>query len=144
VGRPSDFTQELADLICQTMAEGNSLRAVCREKGMPAVSTVCRWLAEKPAFQEQYARARESMADTMFEELLEIADDSSGDYTDTPNGQKFNGENVQRSRLRVDARKWAISKIAPKKYGDKLDIDAKVDAALTVNVIRYANNKPAE
>lgn len=131
-GRPSTFTEEIGARICQEMAEGKSFRAVCRTEGMPHASTVCRWLAQNATFREQYTRAREAMADAMFEELIEIADDSTRDFIETDKGPAFNSEHVQRSKLRVEARKWAVSKISPKKYGDKLDLDATVNGALTI------------
>jgi hypothetical protein len=121
-GRPSDFTQEIAAKICAEMADGNSLRTICRSADMPAASTVYLWLIAHKDFSEQYTRACEDRAHAMAEEALEIADDGERDY-----GQKddegvpiFNSEHVQRSRLRVDTRKWFASKLAPKKYGDKV------------------------
>lgn len=115
--------------ICERMIEGESLRTICRSDGMPAASTVFRWLADDSAdgnaFREQYARAREGQADALFESILEIADDGTNDYVEKlrADGGKdvaFDSEHVQRSRLRVDARKWMASKLAPKKYGDDL------------------------
>ena len=88
-----------------------------------------RWLAKEPAFQNQYARAREIQAEYHFEELIEIADDGTNDYVAKRDasgaivGWRENGEWVNRSRLRVDTRKWAMSKMAPKKYGDKSAIE---------------------
>jgi hypothetical protein len=129
VGAPSIFSQELADEICRQMATGRSLRSVCREKGMPDLSTVIRWLAKEgpkwDEFRTQYTRAREAMADAMAEELLEISDDGSNDWMDR---QRQDGstervldhEHVQRSKLRVDTRKWLASKVAPKKYGERI------------------------
>ena len=69
----------------------------------------------------QYARARDKRADKIFEEILEIADDSSKDTIITDNGIVLNNEFVQRSRLKIDARKWYLSKMLPKKYGDKVE-----------------------
>lgn len=123
------FSQELADLICDRIADGESLRAICRSDGMPAPSTVCLWLSQNPGFSEQYARAREAQADALAEETLEIADDARNDWMerqsdgDKSEGWVLNGEHVQRSRLRIDARKWFASKVAPKKYGDKVQAE---------------------
>ncbi len=122
-GRPSSYTDALAVKICRRIAEGESLRKVCRDASMPDKMTVLRWLAyeEKAEFRAQYARAREMQADALFDEALEIADDASGDWTTTEDGKKvLDHEHVQRSRLRVDTRKWAAGKLAPKKYGDRL------------------------
>src|SRR5260370_40206331 len=75
-------------------------------------------------FRDQYARAREEQADKLFREIIEIADDASGDYVTTSDGKTIvDHENIQRSRLRVDARKWAAARLAPKKYGDHISHD---------------------
>ncbi len=96
---------------------------------MPDKATVLRWLADKKKadFREQYVYAREMQADALFDEALEIADDASGDWTKDKDGKKVvDHENIQRSRLRVDTRKWAAGKMAPKKYGDKLDLGGSI------------------
>lgn len=126
-GRPSDYTKELADNICARLSEGESLRSVCRDENMPDKSTVFRWLRLHKEFSDQYARAKEESADALFEELLEIADDGTNDWMErqsadgTTGGWQVNGEALQRSRLRVDTRKWALSKLKPKKYGDRIE-----------------------
>ena len=120
LGRPSSFTQETADRICDLIAEGESLRAVCRMPDHPSASTVFKWLSEQPAFSEQYARACEARAETMFEDMLDIADESGFDTIQGENGDRANTEWISRSKLRVDTRKWMLSKMQPKKYGDKI------------------------
>src|SRR5260370_29653217 len=73
---------------------------------------------------ERYARAREEQADKLFREIIEIADDASGDYVTTSDGKRIvDHENIRRSRLRVDARKWAAARLAPKKYGDRVLVE---------------------
>ena len=123
------FTQDKADAICERIADGQSLRTICADEGMPSTSTVCKWLAEQPSFSEQYARARELQADALFDEILEIADDGSNDWMERKNaddqsiGWRENGEALRRSQLRVDARKWMAGKLQAKKYGDKIDVN---------------------
>lgn len=119
-GRPSAFSQEIADRICDLIAEGESLRAVCRLPGLPAASTVFKWLSEQPAFSEQYARACESRAESMFEDMLDIADETAFDTIQGENGDRANTEWISRSKLRVDTRKWMLAKMQPKKYGEKI------------------------
>jgi len=122
--RASEFTQEMADTICERIAQGESLRAICRDEDMPVTSTVCKWLTQQRAFAEQYARAREAQADALFDEILEIADDGTNDFTEGRNGETVvNNEAIGRSRLRVDARKWMAGKLRPKVYGEKLDLN---------------------
>lgn len=120
MARPSDYTQELADRICHKLSEGISLRTVCLADDMPDASTVFRWIRIHEEFCKQYARAKEESADAMAEEILDISDESILDaYKADP---KASGAAVQAQRLRVDTRKWIMSKMKPKKYADKLDL----------------------
>ncbi len=120
-GRPSLYTEALAAKICRRLAEGETLRAICRDKAMPGKTTVLRWLGdEKNAdFRTQYAHARDMQADALFDEALEIADDASGDWMEDKDGKKsLDHEHIQRSRLRVDTRKWAAGKLARRTQRD--------------------------
>lgn len=134
MARPSKYSQKLADDICEQLAEGRSLRSICADKKMPNRSTVFRWLAENEKFRDQYARAREEQADVFFEEIIEIADEecttvradkhsTSDDDGEGNTEVVFDTTAVMRNRLRVDARKWAAAKLAPKKYGDRVAVD---------------------
>jgi hypothetical protein len=111
------------------MAEGESLRSICRDGVMPHRATVHRWLADenRQHFRDQYARAADDRADAMFEDMLEIADTpvTAEKVTTKPDGKRevTTGDAVERSKLRVDARKWALARMAPKKYGDKQFLD---------------------
>lgn len=123
-GRPSSYTIEIGDAICERIAEGESLRSICRADDMPNKSTVFRWLEADDDFATKYARAKAFQAESLADEIMDIADDGTNDWMernseDNP-GWVVNGEAIQRSRLRVDARKWAASKLLPKKYGDKV------------------------
>lgn len=126
-GATSSCTPELAERICGRLAMGHTLRSVCSEKGMPRAHTVIGWTLVNPAFREHYVRAREIGYLQMADGILDIADDGSNDYVERlrADGSKvvlFDGEHVQRSRLRVDTRKWLMSKALPKLYGDKLEL----------------------
>ena len=122
-GRPSEYTPEVAEFICLRVANGESVRRICSDPDMPASSTIFKWLSQQPKFAEQYARAREAQMEVMAQEIIDIADDSSKDTEVGEDGKaRQNSEWINRSRLRVDARKWLMSKLAPKKYGDKLGI----------------------
>lgn len=126
MARPSDYCTETALKICERLVEGESLRAICRDEAMPGAATVFRWLEAHSEFQEQYARAREMQADVFADELTEISDDGRNDWMKRNHGEDdpgwvANGEHIQRSRLRIDTRKWIASKILAKKYGDKLE-----------------------
>jgi len=130
MGRPTKYTSALADNICSLLADGRSLRSICLQEDMPDKATVFRWLRKDKDFRDQYAKAKEESADALFEELLDIADDGSNDWMEVNHGSddegvgwKVNGETIQRSRLRVDTRKWALSKLKPKKYGEKIQTE---------------------
>lgn len=121
IGRPTIYTDKLGKNICSRISEGESVRSIVKDKSMPSSSTIFRWLLDKRyiAFWEHYEKARNIQAELMFEELLEIADESSeiivGD-------DKSDGARVNANRLRVDTRKWYLSKVLPKKFGEKVDI----------------------
>lgn len=102
------------------------MRSVCRDDSMPCARTLFNWMRIYPEFLQQYARAKEESADALSDEMLEIADDGRNDWmkrnAEDDAGWVANGENVQRSRVRIDTRKWLASKLKPKKYGDKVDM----------------------
>jgi hypothetical protein len=132
-GGQTKFTQAAADRICELLADGWSLRQACRGPGMPSERTVRDCARdEKHPFAPQYARAREVGYHMMADELLEIADDARNDWMnrETANGtiRVVDPEVVQRSRLRVDTRKWLLSKALPKIYGDKIEATHTLDA----------------
>ena len=133
MARPSEFTQEIAETICERLIGGESLRSICETDGMPDKATVCRWLATNEPFRDQYARAREMQADILADETLDIADDGRNDWMEKYGrdgeqiGWQVNQEAIGRSRLRLDARRWYASKLAPKKYGDKLAVGGADD-----------------
>lgn len=121
IGRPSIYTHDLRERICSQIADGMSLRKICLQKDMPTVGTVCLWLAEDREFSEQYARAREAQAETMADEILDIADEIP---PMNPTTGAYDSGAVNHQRLRIDSRKWVASKLKPKKYGDRLDLSS--------------------
>ncbi len=119
-GRPTKFNQKLANDICSQLAEGISLRTVCLSDNMPDKSTVFDWLNKYKDFAYQYARAKEESSDAMAEEVLDLSDGSvEHAYKSDP---KASSAVVQAVKLQVDTRKWLMSKMKPKKYGDKIDM----------------------
>jgi len=121
-GRPTDYNEDLTDKICAELAEGKSLNSITSSDAMPSIVSVYAWLRKYPEFLKKYERARGDQIDTFADELLDIADDSTNDYMDRKNkdGSEYevlNGENIGRSRLRVDTRKWIAERMKPKKYG---------------------------
>jgi hypothetical protein len=118
-GQVSIYTPEIATEICSRMARGETLRGMCRDKRMPCAETVRQWVIEdREGFAGMYARARDLGLDNMAEEMIAIADDASGDVKVDAEGRPYvDHEHINRSRLRIDARKWFLGKLAPKKYG---------------------------
>lgn len=111
------------DAILIGIEEGRAVRNLCVEQKVSS-RTFYEHLRADPENEKRYARAKEAQADAIFDEILEIADDGSNDWMKREDGENegyaLNGEHVQRSRLRVDSRKWMASKLAPKKYGDRI------------------------
>jgi len=125
-----DFDQTAADEICNRLMRGESLRKICgaeRDDFLPGQTTVYKWLDLHADFAKQYARAREAQADFIADEILEIAD-SPNAVTNRETGE-VELRDAQRDRLRVDARKWLAGKMAPKKYGDKVQLSGDEDGA---------------
>lgn len=150
-GRPSLFTQALADRICERLAAGETLRAICRDEDMPEERTVRRWALDNEAFSPQYAKAREIGYATLFDQMLEIADTTAPGVTVTTklskDGQMYDetrrGDMIDHRRLQVDTRKWMLSKALPKVYGDKLDVNHSGSINHTINEALAAGRERA-
>lgn len=118
-GRPTRYTPELAAEICQRMSDGESLRGICKDEHMPPASTVRGWVLDDiEGFAERYTRARQLLAEHWAEELLDVSDEPPA----VTGEGKYDSAYVQHQRLRVDSRKWLLSKVLPRVYGDKLDV----------------------
>ena len=125
MGRETIYGADVMAAVLDRLRAGETLRAICRDEGMPAAPTVMDWVKEdRDGFAERYARAREAGAYAMADELLEIADGAA---------------DVQRDRLRADTRKWLLSKILPRVFGDKLDVTTQGE-----KVAGYVIPAPAE
>src|SRR3990167_3654582 len=130
MARPTVYNSEMAKKICTLISTSHkSLRTVAKEVGI-SVPSILTWLQVHPEFLAQYTHAKEEQADYLTEEMLEISDDSEKDTMTVKQGgsmvQAENKEWVNRSRLRVETRKWIASKLKPKKYGDKLDVNQTI------------------
>lgn len=140
-GRPTLYNDEIALAICERLAEGMTLNAVCEDPSLPAASTVRGWaLNEEHPFSALYARARLIGYHTMADEVLDVADDGRNDWMRRirPDGSvdmAFNAEHVQRSKLRIDTRKWLLAKALPKIYGDKTIVEGGDTPVQTVSRI---------
>lgn len=156
IGRPSIYTQEISDEICSRLAAGESLRAIAKSEHLPSLTTIFRWLTGTDEaytkFRDQYARARRIQAEHLVDEILEISDDGTNDWMERKSeaekgqgimtGWVLNGEHVQRSRLRVDTRKWFAGKVAPRTYGEKSSIALGQDPDLEPIGVKVVERPP--
>jgi hypothetical protein len=114
MARPTLYTPELARVICERIAQGETLKAVCEDEAMPDRRTVYRWVVDDEEFCHLYAKAREQCADSWFEEAINVSREAA--ETSDP---KF----VPGSRLYVDTLKWAAAKLRPRQYSDKHQVE---------------------
>jgi hypothetical protein len=128
------YTQELEDLILGELRSGRTLTDVCRDPDMPHIRSVHNWLAaDRDGFAARYKQAREIGCETMADHMIDIPDDRSGDWIVRTNKDGtteaiLDPERVSRARLRFEARRWRLSKMLPRTYGDRLDLNAKHDS----------------
>ena len=146
MGRPTIYTQQLANLICLRIAEGESLREIVRSEGMPERATVYDWLLRRPDFADQYTRAREEQADTLADEIIAIADEQPEiiPVVDKRTGEliehKLDNAFLQWQKNRIDARKWTAMKLKPKKYGERVALAGDADSPIKVEAEVQAEN----
>lgn len=152
VERPETWIPEkkaqAVDTIIQRICEGESLRSILTyadKNVLPSMRTFLRWVSEDEDLRQQYARAMEVRSEAMFEEILEISNEANADIDITEDGKiRVVGEAVQRSRLKIDARKWMLGKMNPKKYGDKVDITSDGEKVNTTIINLGSGVKPPE
>lgn len=147
-GQPAmPYDPEVGDKICDRISDGRSLRSICADDDMPSKVTVFKWLRLNEEFANQYTKARQEQAETMADDMLDIADDGTNDYVTRtrPDGSEyeaFDAEHVQRSRLRIETRKWIASKLKPKKYGDKVDVTSDGEKITMPTAIKLVGVAP--
>jgi hypothetical protein len=112
LGRPSSYSEQTANDILAMIESGMTLTTICNLPDMPHISTIYDWQDSNPEFAERYSRARTRQADTLASRVIDEAMTSS----DAPIG-----------RLRMDALKWFASKMSPKKYGDKVELETNTN-----------------
>jgi hypothetical protein len=145
IGRPSIYTDEVANDICTRLGLGESLRKICSKDDMPSLRSVMSWLTTKPDFLQQYTRAREIQAETQFDELIDIVDQPPElnhilDKDGKPIEVKFDSSYVAWMKLRVDTRKWTAARMAPKKYGEHKQVEQQDDpSVIDVEVKKMMN-----
>jgi len=144
-GRPSKYSESLVNSICERIANGEPLRQICREDGMPAWTTIYSWINANKDLSERFAHARTLGEDCIAQECLDIADNASNDWMEYYDkegeslGWKLNGDHVQRSKLRIETRLKLLAKWNPKKWGEKqsLEHSGPDGSPLTVEIVRF-------
>ena len=136
--------EKVFDSIIEDIEHGYPLRTVLKNGDNPSSRTFYKWLDEDEEKVKRYACACEARAEQIFEDILDIADDQSGDVKVSEDGTKsFDSEFAARSKIKIDARKWMVGKLNPKRFGDKMQVDQnlKVEAIVWVEEKTYeANN----
>ncbi len=142
-GRPTIYNQELADTITTRIAEGESMRSICEDAEFPAMQTIWKWLREKKDFNEQYVRAAEERVESQQELILEIGDKAI-EHAEEADPKAANAV-VSAYKLKADNLKWSMSKMKPKKYGDKVDVtsDGKAIEGNTI-ILKNFNGTPTD
>ena len=147
MARPVEWTPEkikiAVDIIFSRIVSGESVRTILKEETdtFPSRKTFYEWLATDKKLCDHYAKVIEVRSDNMADEILEIADNVGNDVVTLPDGREvIDNAVVQRDRLRVDARKWILAKMHPKKYGDKIEMDNKISGSITINPKDWAGD----
>lgn len=149
-GRPSSFTEEIADEICARIASGRSVSSLERDADMPTLTTIFRWLSQHPWFRDRYEKAMELRAHRLFEQMLDISDTPviGETTTENPDGsvEVKRGDMAQHRRLQIDTRKWVLARMLPKVYGDKLahEVTGQGGGAVVVQVVTGIDRNPGD
>jgi len=148
--RPTDYSEKIASEICTRLTQGEPLVQMCRDEHLPHVSTIYRWLARHPDFCDTYARAREEQADTLADQIVQIADERPevNPIIDSKTGEliriELSSSYIAWQKNRIEARKWTAMKLRPKKYGDKLELGGDPNNPLKFEVKVEAEQNLAE
>jgi hypothetical protein len=123
IGRPVEFTEDIADEICWRLTHGEPLVRICADEHLPHVATIYRWLNRFPVFCDMYARAREDQADTNADQILQIADEKPPEFKDDKGRIYLDQTFIHWQKNRIEARKWTAAKLKPRKYGDRMAVE---------------------
>lgn len=138
LGRPTKYSEEIADKICELIATtSDGLKKIAESQSVTA-TTVYKWLQENKTFSDKYVRARDMQADLLADEIIEIANTPIQGIVETEKEWGIEirrGDMLEHRKLQIDARKWKASKLAPKKYGDKIEVDTNVISTVKEIVI---------
>lgn len=142
ITRGKIYDEVIANEICETIAcSVDSINTLCaKHKHWPCVETIRRWRIHVPEFGVKYTAAKQHQIESIVDEMLDIADDTSRDVF-VQNGQhKYDHDHISRTRIKIETRKWLASKLVPRLYGDKLNISADNDTNF-INKVRDNLNK---
>ncbi len=138
--RPTSYQRALANAVCERLAAGEALDSIATDPTMPAAETIAGWVLDNTdGFTERFERCRKVRAVLWEDELLRIADDGSGDWKETARGMTANTEHLSRSKLRIEVRRWLLSKWLPCQFGDKLGLGSDSEAPVKVTIVQYGD-----
>jgi hypothetical protein len=120
----------IQELVIAEIQTGRSLRQVCKEEGMPDFRTVQRWIVSDGQFAVKYARARMAQADTLFDRMEEVEEQVSAGTMDS-----------HAARVVLDSMRWRASKLAPKVYGDRLDVSVSDSRISITGALQAAQSR---
>ena len=149
IGRtPYKWTPEIEEEILDRIAKGQSVVDICEDDWLPSQRTLYRRLEADEEFRQKYARARDMQADTLFDEILQIADDGRNDWMERKSAENpgwvENGEALRRSEIRINARKWMAGKLRPKVYGEKIGLTDGEGGPLQIVVKKFAPDQDGD
>ena len=131
-GRPTEYTEEIGDTICERIADGERLRTICADAGMPDEATVLGWVSSHDEFREGYELAHEFAVEALLDETLDIVDDPGGYLVERvgANGKVvvvWDRKQLPRCVLRADVRMWVVDQLPPLKLEERLERIAQQD-----------------
>ncbi len=136
------YDKRAAQTILKRIAGGETLKAVCRDADLPEMTTVGAWILDnRSGFADQFARARELQALAIADDLIDIADQTRDDWRETPKGNQADLEHIQRTKLRLDTRKWLLANILLRPQGPSADSE---DNLLNITINRFADDSASE
>ena len=149
MGRPSLYSEKLVDEICEKISSSHyGLEHICENNpDLPCRATICLWIKNNKYFSDKYAEAKAQQAELMVEQIFKIADDKDVYYADEFGSSRVDSGKVQQMRLQTEVRKWYVSKVLPKIYGDKItnvleDSEGKGIALITLNIPKLSTDQP--
>ena len=138
-GPHTTMTPFLVKSFLDRVANGESVKSICRDASMPCSATIHNWLRDVPEFREGYARAKEMVGEALAEQIIELADELPGSYFDAEGNKRVDAAHVAWTKLRIESRRWLASKLKPKVYGDKTQVTGEDGGPVQIKAELHAS-----